>query len=144
MKVVPFIPQHLVEMTIQDTPDGVILMDRDKLLVQGHGMMTGPAGTLFTDDGKIVGCGGIKKFWDGVGEAWGVPSIIASQYKKEIYRAAINFLVDHLEFHRVQVTVIDGFAIGEKFARNLGFEFEGVLRKYGQNKQDFKMFSLVR
>lgn len=144
MKLVPFDPWHLVQMKRKETPDGVSFLSIAQLLAKGKEKMNGPSYTLFNDDGRIVGCGGLVVLWNGVGEGWGVPADIIKDYGKEVYEASLNFIAEQRNvFHRIQATVVCGFEIGEKYLTALGFEYEGILRKYGADGKDHKMFSIV-
>jgi hypothetical protein len=141
--LIPFDPAHLVRMEICDTPDGVALLGDAELLMRGSDKLCGPAATLLSDNGEIIGCGGIRRLWDGVGEAWGVPSKIIGKHGKAVYGAVQEFFEKHRnEFHRIQATA--GFDKAAQFLESLGFEYEGTLRKYGPSGTDFRMYAIVR
>ena len=44
---------------------------------------------------------------------------------------------------RIEMQVLDGFEHGERFAKMLGFECEGVMRKYYKGR-NYKLFARVR
>jgi hypothetical protein len=144
MTVIPFVPEHLVEMTMQDNPDNTGNLDRDTLLRKAQEKLNGPAITLIDDENRIVMCGGIINIWQGVGEAWSVSSTIAARYPKSILSTARKFIGRCSEYHRIQAIVIDGFIRAEKLLAHLGFEREGTMRKYSASGQDYKLFSIVR
>lgn len=144
MKTRPFIPEHLIQMAIQDNPDGMGNMDKDALLRRGTENVNGPAITLFADDGTIVGCGGIRRVHCGVGEAWSVPSESIGRYPKAVLETARAFLAGCVEYHRIQAIVVSGFLKAERLLACLGFQYEGTLRKYGPTGRDYKILSIVR
>jgi len=144
VRVIPFVPEHLIEMTIQDNPDRAGNMDPETLMRKARERMNGPAITLLNDENRIIACGGIINIWNGVGEAWSVSSTIAARYPKFILSTARQFIAGCTEYHRIQAIVIDGFIRAEKLLAHLGFECEGKLRKYSETGQDYKIFSIVR
>ena len=44
---------------------------------------------------------------------------------------------------RIEMQVLDGFEHGERFAKMLGFECEGVMRKYYKGR-NYKLFARIR
>jgi len=122
----------------------------DEFLDQAEiNMSRGPAFILFYND-EIIGMGGICDFWNGVGEGWIVPLAEFNRLKElagKIYIAveeSKNFLIDYCGYWRIQGTVRTDFAIGRKFAENLGFVCEGVLTKYFEDGQDAYIMALVK
>jgi len=144
MTVIPFISEHLAEMTIQDNPDNAGSMDRETIFRKAQERLNGPAITLLNDENRIIACGGIINIWNGVGEAWSVSSTIAVRYPKFILSTARQFIAGCTEYHRIQAIVIAGFIRAAKFLAHLGFQHEGDLRKYSETGQDYKLFSIVR
>ena len=122
----------------------------DKFLNQAEiNMSRGPAFTLLYNN-EVIGIGGICDFWDGVGEGWIRPIAELNRLNelaKEIYIEVDRmkkFLVEECKYWRIQGTVRTDFAIGRKFAENLGFVCEGVLTKYFEDGQDAYIMALVK
>jgi len=98
-------------------------------------------------EGEIVGIGGIVKLWDGVAEAW---FIMSKKGATMPYRVAncTDQLFDEVmvdrNLHRMQASVstLDPKAV--RFARWIGFEPEGIMRKYGEKGEDFFRMARVR
>ncbi len=147
MKLTEFKPDHLLEIEMANTPDGVTDIKHQGLIRKGL-ECAGPNAFSAVHDGVIVGCGGVKPLWSGVGEAWGVPSVHVLNNKREVVlmaKAALRIILDQdKDLNRIQAVVLDGFTAGERLAEILGFQCEGVMKKYGKNGEDFKLFALVR
>lgn len=97
-------------------------------------------------DGKVVGCGGIKLFWDGVGEAWAAYPADRRRWAFAIARITKRMLRTIMREHhlrRVQAVVVEGFPCGMRFARWLGFTLEGRMARYAPDGQDAYLYSLV-
>lgn len=80
-------------------------------------------------DGEIVAVGGIKLFFEGVGESWiiltkqsrksGIFGLIACRTIKD----KLDSLAVELNMRRVEAQVRKDFAIGIRFVEALGFNF---------------------
>ena len=106
----------------------------------------GPSFTL-EREGKIIWCGGIRIFWDGVGEAWCLVSEEGSHFPKLILSSTkkmLDFMQKDLKLHRVQATSRTDIPSFWKFLEHLGFEREGVLRKFGADGADSYLYARVR
>jgi len=95
-------------------------------------------------DGKILGCGGIKEFWPGVGEAWAVYAVDRVEYTHRIARITRRILarvINEKHMRRVQAVVNANFATGMQFMRWLGFRLEGRMFQYGPNGDDYFLYA---
>jgi len=106
-------------------------------------------GAAFTGlyEGKIVGCAGVRVLWKGVGEAWAVFSPNVIHLVKEAYVYVDKYLQIIMEDHglwRVQCHVRTDLDIFSHYVENLGFEREGLMRKYGYDGKDRYLYSYVR
>lgn len=104
----------------------------------------GPAKTLVLGS-DIVGCGGIHKLWNGVGEAWLILGdealkhpIMVAFCSARIFRDIVN------GFHRIQAHVLEGFDRGIKFAEMMGFEHEGLMKQFGPNRENYHRYVILR
>lgn len=102
-----------------------------------------PISFTLVDADHVLGCGGIVKYWDGVGEAWTLLSDYAGQNMLTITRIVKQVLND-APFHRVQMTTDEGFTEAERWARMLGFEYEGLMRGYLKDGRNAKLWARVR
>ena len=101
-------------------------------------------------DGKIVGVGGISMMWAGVGELWmilskdskldGAHGIVAF----DAIRKKIDEIIEENSIVRAQATARLDFPKGIKMLMALGFEKEGLLRKYTPDRCDVYRFSRVK
>lgn len=95
-------------------------------------------------DGQIMCCFGIIPLWRGSAEIWMVPSKHLYQVARPFHRATKLWLdVCIAEWHlvRVQATVHSQNAPADKWIRTCHFQEEGLLRRYGPEGADYKMFS---
>jgi len=106
------------------------------LLAEGHNTV----GKTLLSGNKVVAVGGVHIMWDGVGEAWALVSpkiegngIVFARYAKKMFDAIIK---DN-KLTRVQATIHASDVTAAQFASWLGFESEGVMRKYGMNGEDY-------
>jgi len=109
--------------------------DRE-LLADGHNTV---GKTLLKGD-TVVAVGGVHIMWDGVGEAWTLVSpdierngVVFARYAKKMFDAIIK----ENNLTRVQATIHVNDITAAQFASWLGFESEGVMRKYGINGEDY-------
>jgi hypothetical protein len=106
----------------------------------------GPA-MSYWDGEKLIACGGIRIYWKGVGEAWmaATPEII--HYRRELLSYARQFLSDSADEYglwRLECNVRSDFPGAIRLARHLGFQIEGIRRKYGTDGIDCFLYSAVR
>lgn len=145
MQLTEFKAEHLLMLEMQNTLD-TELINKDEILEEGR-KKEGKSFTL-TNDGTIVGCGGVKHLWDGVYEAWAIPSVHVVNNKRDAIVACQkglkNILDDDPSIKRIHALVLSGFDAGTRMAVYLGFICEGILRKYGTKGEDYRMFSIVR
>lgn len=88
-----------------------------------------------TTDGEVISMGGVHQIWQGRALAWMVFSDdISTREFLYVHRFVLNFLENAAEeFPRVELTVVDGFRNGHRWAKMLGFECEGFMCKYGHD-----------
>jgi len=98
-------------------------------------------------DSEILACAGAKHLWPGVGDLWALFSPEVDNHKIEIARLTKKVLDDIMElgkFHRIQCHVKSNYYRGLRLAQFLGFDEEGLARKYTVNGEDCYLFSIVR
>jgi RimJ/RimL family protein N-acetyltransferase len=106
-----------------------------------------PKGLTLFDNDLILGLGGIHPLWAGVGECW----IMLSTYgrKKPLTVAKHSYLLfdDIMEgenLNRMQASVAVSDSKALSFAKWLGFEVEGLMRKYGPDGEDYYRLARIR
>jgi len=95
---------------------------------------------------KLWGVGGIDIMWAGVAEAWAFFSPAISQNPLAITRTVKKLLVDYLmdlELHRIQCHVRHNLKPAVRFVQALGFEQEGINRKFTHDGVDCLEFAMV-
>lgn len=104
---------------------------------------TGMAVTMM-EDGLPLGVFGALPHWQGVGELW---AVFTDQFRSKPFTLcktslrAIQYFREHGEFHRLQCIVLKDFTAGLRWIQTLGFTREGLLRMYGEDKQDYYRFA---
>ena len=84
--------------------------------------------------------------WPGVGEAWLGATGLARHYPLFMARdlkGRMDECARQMGLHRVQCTVLASKPNSLRWARMLGFEPEGLMRKFGPQKEDFYRFAKV-
>lgn len=95
--------------------------------------------------GRKIAAAGIVRFYTGVGEAW----VAVTKYSKDYIGlpGAIKDLLEYLQtkhnFWRVQAPVKVDNPVTRRLVRWLGFQEEGVLRKYSPDGTDCYMYGRV-
>jgi hypothetical protein len=96
-------------------------------------------------DHFIVGCGGFRPFWNGVYEVWLAAKSPEFFFKHKI--AVTKLIRQQIAFvnaHRLQATSLEKNIKDTRLLRFLGFEIEGILKKYGPDKSDYFIWGLTK
>jgi len=99
------------------------------------------------DGDELVACGGVMFYRLGFGEAWFLSTPLIKKYTRQILKISryyLKMIIDEYDLYRVQATPRINWPIGYKFVERLGFRKEGILRKYGLNKEDCYMYGRVK
>ena len=95
---------------------------------------------------NIIVSGGITPLWDGVFEGWVMASKDIWNFKLEaayIIKKKTEQLCEINKVVRLQTAVKKDFVLGHRFAKWLGLEEEGTMKKYILN-QDHVRYARVR
>lgn len=99
------------------------------------------------NDQVVLGCCGIVPLWNGVGEAWTMLSLNArDSFGLTLHRAVKNQLYEIAKkksLHRVHCHVLENFEAGHRWAKCLGFTYEGIMKWYGPNKETFARYGII-
>ena len=109
----------------------------------GESLAQHPSYTAFSASGRVLGCGGAIEQWNGRAIVWALLACDSGKHFTAIHRAVASFL-NGLPYHRIETTVDSNFAQGKRWADLLGFEFEGVARKYTPDGKDSFLYAIVR
>ena len=122
-----------------------VLMDKD-MEFEGNAMNLEQENLAFTGmiDGKPIFAAGMKTIWNGVAEGWVLatkdtldhPLLVARAIKKGFAKTA-----KENNINRVQSAIRADYTIGLKFAKWLGLEEEGLMKKFGFDGSDQYMYA---
>jgi len=142
VRIIPFKAEHYLALLEQAD---VGPLAKSKAFVQELEANEGYAYTALAGE-TVIGCGGVKPFWPGVGEAWAVYPNDRKEYAMAIAkqtRLGLMFLMQEHKLRRVQAVVPVTYAVGMRFVRWLGFEMEGRMRGYMPDGGDAYMYALA-
>lgn len=141
MEIVKFRREHLEKLELQDAQADM----REQLKDPAYGLMLEQCRFSFTGihDGVIIGCAGIQEVWEGRAIMWALLSKHAGVHFRSIHRAAMGFITQS-EWRRIECVVEDGFDAGHRWAKLLGMEREGLMRKYSPTGVDFHLYSRIK
>lgn len=106
----------------------------------------GPSFSAATDAGNIIAMGGILESTPGVGHVWMALSTEALRRPKSLVKICRTLFVElknGLNLHRLQADIDIHEWANIRFAERYDFNFEGVMKAYGPNKEDFYRYAWV-
>jgi hypothetical protein len=95
-------------------------------------------------DGRIICCGGVIPYQNGNADIWLIPSVYVSTVKMTFTKELKKWLFgvrNDLCLNRMQSYCLDD-ELHNRWMRFLGFEREGLARKYHQGK-DYALFGRI-
>jgi hypothetical protein len=113
-------------------------VNRDSL---GSFIRSGPAFACV--DGGVLAVLGIIPVWEDRSLAWGVLSARIGANMLPIHRAVLRGLDTLFVVRRVEAYVAADHPEGFRWMKLLGFECEGMMRRFHNNK-DFALFSRIK
>ena len=117
---------------------GLVLSAMPGYLVPGRGL-------ALMDGSEIVAVTGLAPLWDVVAEAWFLPTREVKNKKLRtirLVRKEFDAAIKRLKLRRVQAIVRSDFKDAHKLAKFLGFESEGLMRKYGPDGSDYERYAI--
>ena len=97
--------------------------------------------------GKVIGCGGVRLFWKGVGEAWGIyPGCFFQNIREVFYytKTMLGTIIEENDLRRVQATARVDLGCAQNWLRHLGFKREGRMNNYCPSGNDTYLYSILR
>jgi RimJ/RimL family protein N-acetyltransferase len=129
---VPMVASHYYYMNVKG--DGWLAAAKavslDQMLINQANLGTAVTCLL---NGQPVGMFGIVELWTGVAEMWSIISEDARRYPKQLTlvgKAVCDIAAQSLRLHRLQITVRSDEEASLRWANYLGFEIEGLMRRY--------------
>jgi len=101
-------------------------------------------GLAIMDKGEVYAVTGLAPVWDGVAEAWFIPSKFMDRRKISVIRVVrkeLESAIVRLKLRRVQAVVRSDFRDAHKLAKWLNFESEGLMRKFGPDGLDYERYA---
>lgn len=143
-RIVDWHPMHLqmIELNKFDMENREMFVNYSQYLTQFA--TKGYSFTAMQD--KIYAMFGLYKLWDGVYEAWLIPSGDVSKKAFRMHRASklfFEYAANKLDMKRLQITVCARNEPAVKWAKVCYFETEGVLKKYGPQGDDYLMMARI-
>ena len=139
MNVVPYRKEHLEDLMHGDLSQGTARHVFVKTFAENLELPDWSFTVL--DHGHLVACVGITEMWAGVGEAWFVGSARIDEKTKAVIRLPRSGIFEEtIKKHglwRGQAACRANWPEALRFAKFMGFEEEGLMKKYGQNGEDF-------
>jgi hypothetical protein len=140
--VIQFMPGHLDFMDLKDCHGG------ESVVSSFHNLFGASGAHLKTlvHDGKPIAVIGLLHHRQGVAECiMGCTELVKTcpfAFVNTI-RALHDEYVEKLGLRRVHITIRSGHKELEKWAKFLGFEEEGLMKKYGSQGDDYHMYARV-
>lgn len=97
-------------------------------------------------DGKVVASAGLVPLWPGVAEAWMIPSDKVDRHRIKVARQIRVMFEDVMRrrgIYRAQANLHHNFEKAIRLAEWLGFENEGLMRRFGVEGGDYYRFAKV-
>jgi len=136
IRILPFEPGHAAGLCLRAEASSVLSRLSPLPELARAYAAAGPAWTLAAGDWPLV-CGGVVRFWAGVGELWCWTGQEAAQWPVSFARLArrrVDALLDAGAFHRLQAHVREDDEGAQRFARFLGLSLEGRCPGYGPDE----------
>lgn len=141
MHVIPYRSFHISALKIQSQQkymDDIIKPEYCKALESA-----GPAYTVM-DGCSVVACGGLAEQWATRATAWSLISEDVTGHKfARLHKMVLRFLASQ-DYPRIEMTVDHDFEQGHRWARLLGFRWEGLMKKYNPNGSDCDLYARVK
>ena len=143
--IVPFLTEHVLKFAISQ-PD---LEGHDKEELKERIIAQAQQGQAISviERGKTLGIFGSTPIWKGLDEGWFLVDEAVRRYGIAMTKVAkkwiaLKFQKDSL--NRLQITVRCDDIRAEKWAKCLGFQTDGVMRRFGPDGSDFFLMSIVK
>ncbi len=104
--------------------------------------------TIFTfeEDGEVLGIFGVVEVYTGRGELFSFISADAGKSMVKIVRSLQRIISQSFvktKFERLELSVLEGFVNGDRLAGLLGFDYEGLMKKYYKGR-NYKLYARVK
>ena len=141
MHAIPYRHFHLASLTPQEaqaTMAELIKPEYAKALE-----IAGPAWTVM-DGSEVLACLGLAEQWPTRAQAWTILSNNLTGRRFAKFHAMVMRGLGMQSYTRIEMTVDHEFEQGHRWAKLLGFEWEGLMRKYNPNGMDCDLYARVK
>jgi hypothetical protein len=141
MKILPFHREHLKLIEARE-------YEREKLLpfvgeVFLNAAECSPYCFSLVADGRVIACIGCFQLWDGVLEAWQIPSVYVQDYVISycrVIRGLLNDAANRTGGRRIQ-TSSPADELHDRWMKFIGFTCEGTMKEYSRFGLDYRLWS---
>ena|SRR3990167_4292744 len=113
-------------------------------LTRQHLILSSKYRIFVSYEGMPIFAGGVIEIYPTVAEGW---LIVDENINKIPFKTFIKLMREYLDllpYTRIQATVRAEFPAGHRFTKALGYQHEGILRKYGADGFDYHMYSRIK
>lgn len=137
MIVIPFRPEHVAAMNLQEHQRlAVSVLTMDYIAQIAH---AGPSITGLVN-GRVMGCCGIASPGFGIGTLWAFVAQDSGPHFIRLDRC-VRRLLEIPKLRRIEASAETDFRNGCRWLEMLGFQSEGVMRKYGPHGEDHMRYA---
>jgi len=139
--IAPFQPEHLTALRLQG-----MQASSQAIMTAEHGRQIAGDGLAYTAmlTGEPIACAGVIEIWRGRAYAWAYLSDAALQHFKAVHRAVLLFLREAgARWPRIEMAVHVNHTAAKRWAFHLGFQLEGVSRKWTPDGVDVETWARV-
>ena len=136
--IVPFKKEHLDKINL--------MFEMTKSGKESLGSYDGVIGYTGMEDDAVLATGGVHPMWEGVGEAWLLVGKEGYDKPKTVAQWTdylFQILQEEHKLFRIQASVSALDLTANRYAQWLGFEKEGIMRKYGPDGTDYIRYARV-
>lgn len=144
-KIVEWSPMHFRLCDYNDFDRNTFRRFPNYMELLEHYIRSGVAYTAICD-GEVLAMWGAWDLWDGVSEAWLIPSRNVDRKTISFHRGALLFFdlfCRRNRTKRLQIHVCSANLRAVRWAERCYFEKEGVLRNYGPGGEDYIIYARV-
>lgn len=103
--------------------------------------------TILDEDDQVVACFGIILLTPGIAEAWTASTGLASKTERwkllMLVRRELDAFMRAFDVHRLQSIILSNDVKACRLARAAGFKFEGRLRAFDIDRNDYVVYAKV-
>jgi len=137
-------PKHFNTFAIQGNLQEAQAVHLPEIEDEGYQLALSEAGGYAAVEGnRVLALGGAVAQWPGRSFGWTLVADDIGRHMFGLHKTVSDWLDGHGE-NRIETVVLDGFEAGHRWVKMLGFEHEGLMRKWGPDGCDYHLYSRVR